>query len=393
MDYSNILSKKSQNLKPSGIRKYFDLLGGMRDVVNLTVGQPDFATPWHIRDEAIQTIKDGKTYYTSNSGLIELRREICRYLERRFSIGYDPADECVVTIGGSEAIDLTFRALVNEGDEVVVVNPSFVCYEPLAVMAGAKVVEVETYQEDEFKLTASALRRVITPKTKLLVLPFPNNPTGAIMDKTDLEAIADVIRGTNIMVLSDEIYAELTYGVKHTSFASLDGMRERTITVSGFSKAYAMTGWRIGYVCAPREIIVEILKLHQFGIMCASSPSQYAAIKALRDGDGDIEYMAEQYNERRRLILGGLRSIGMECFEPRGAFYAFPNLKKYGMTSEVFCERLLYEQKVAIVPGTAFGACGEGFARISYAYSVMHIQQGLDEMGRFAEKLSREKNS
>lgn len=359
----------------------------MQGVTNLTVGQPDFDTPWHIRDEAIQAIKGGKTYYTSNAGLIELRREIVRYLERRFKISYDPATEVVVTIGGSEAIDLAMRALINQGDEVIVVNPSFVCYEPLAVMAGATVVEVETFQEDNFKLTAENLKKVITPRTKLLVLPFPNNPTGAVMNKAELEAIAAVIRGTDIMVLSDEIYAELTYGGKHTSFASLDGMWERTITVSGFSKAYAMTGWRIGYVCAPKEITAEILKIHQFGIMCASSPTQYAAINALRDGDGDIEYMADDYNGRRRLIYNGLRKIGIDCFEPKGAFYVFPSLKKFGLSSENFCERLLYEQAVAIVPGNAFGSCGEGFARISYAYSVMHIQKGLDDMERFINKL------
>lgn len=375
-------------LKPSGIRKFFDLLDDMKDVVALTVGQPDFVTPWHIREAGIESLENGKTYYTSNSGLAELRTEICNYLDRRFGMKYEPSHEIIVTVGGSEAIDLAMRAVINPGDEVIIPIPSFVCYEPIAKLADGVPVLLTTREEDNFKLTPEALRAAITDKTKLLVLPFPNNPTGAIMDENDLEAIAEVLRGTDIMVLSDEIYAELTFsGRRHVSISTLPGMRERTIVASGFSKAYAMTGWRMGYTAAPAEISKQMVKIHQFAIMCAPTTSQFAAIEALKNGDEDIEEMAEEYNRRRRYITNGLRSIGIDCFEPQGAFYVFPNVGGYGMTSEKFCERLLYEEGVAIVPGTAFGACGEGFARISYAYSVKHITMALEKMEKFVKKL------
>lgn len=387
IDYSEILSKRATGLKPSGIRKFFDILDEMKGVISLTVGQPDFVTPWHIRDVAIRSLENGETYYTSNSGLAELRSEISKYLERKFELKYDAKDEVIVTIGGSEAIDLAVRAVVNPGDEVIIPVPSFVCYGPITEMACGKPVFVDTYEKDKFKLTPENLKKVITPKTKMLVLPFPNNPTGAIMTREELETIADIIRDTNIVVLSDEIYAEMTYGRKHVSFASLPGMRERTIVVNGFSKAYAMTGWRMGYVAAPREIVKQMHKIHQYAIMCAPTTSQYAAIEALKNGDSDIAMMTEEYNRRRRFIVDGLRNIGLSCFEPEGAFYVYPNISGFGLTSEEFCEKLLYEEKVAIVPGTAFGDCGEGFARISYAYSVKHITQALEKMEKFVKKL------
>lgn len=387
IDYSNILSKKVQTLKPSGIRKFFDLLDDMKDVVALTVGQPDFVTPWHIREAGIEALENGKTYYTSNSGLLELRTEISKYLDRRFNLQYDPKDEIIVTIGGSEAIAIAIRALVDPGDEVIVVSPCFVCYEPDVIMAGGVPVILNTEEKDKFKLTSEALEKAITDKTKLLVLPFPNNPTGGVMTREELEGIAKVIKKHNIAVLSDEIYAELTYGFRHTSIAEIDGMRERTIVVNGLSKAYAMTGWRIGYVCAPRELEKQMYKLHQFEIMCSPTTSQYAAIEAVRDGDEDIEYMKAEYNRRRKLIVGGLHDIGLECFEPEGAFYVFPKIGGFGMTSDEFCERLLYENRVAIVPGNAFGECGEGFARISYAYSVEHIKTALEKMEQFIAKI------
>lgn len=387
IDYSKILSERAVGLKPSGIRKFFDILDEMKGVISLTVGQPDFVTPWHIRDVAIRSLENGETYYTSNSGLAELRSEISKYLERKFELKYDAKDEVIVTIGGSEAIDLAVRAVVNPDDEVIIPVPSFVCYGPITEMACGKPVFVDTYEKDKFKLTPENLKKAITPKTKLLVLPFPNNPTGAIMTREELEGIADVIRDTNIVVLSDEIYAEMTYGRKHVSFASLPDMRERTIVVNGFSKAYAMTGWRMGYVAAPREIVKQMHKIHQYAIMCAPTTSQYAAIEALKNGDSDIAMMTEEYDRRRRFIVDGLRKIGLSCFEPEGAFYVYPNISGFGLTSEEFCEKLLYEEKVAIVPGTAFGDCGEGFARISYAYSVKHITQALEKMERFVKKL------
>ncbi|MDD6799535.1 MAG: aminotransferase class I/II-fold pyridoxal phosphate-dependent enzyme [Firmicutes bacterium] len=388
MDYSKLLSDRACSLKPSGIRKFFDLLDDMKDVVSLTVGQPDFVTPWHIREAGIESLEKGKTYYTSNCGLTELRVEISKYLSRRFKLTYDPKHEIIVTVGGSEAIDLALRAMLNPGDEVIIPVPSFVCYGPLTTLAGGVPVMLETEEKDNFKLTPEKLRAAITDRTKVLVMPFPNNPTGAVMTRGDLEAIAEVLRGTNIAVISDEIYAELTYtGEPHVSIATLPGMRERTVVVNGFSKAYAMTGWRMGYTCAPAEITAQMFKIHQFGIMCAPTTSQYAAIEALRNGDSDIEYMAAEYDRRRRYIVSGLRDIGISCFEPHGAFYVFPNVGRFGLSSEEFCERLLYEEGVAIVPGTAFGECGEGFARISYAYSVKHISIALEKIERFVKKL------
>ena len=390
MDYSKILSAKSQSLKPSGIRKFFDMLGGMDDVVALTVGQPDFVTPWHIREAGIESLEMGKTYYTSNSGLLEMRAEISNYLKRRFDLSYDPEHEIVVTVGGSEAIDMTMRALIDPGDEVIIPTPCFVCYEPLCRMADGVPISVVTEEKDNFKLTPEKLKAAITPKTKLLIMPFPNNPTGAVMTYDDLEKIAEVLRDTDIMVLSDEIYAEMTYGgKKHVSIASLPGMRERTVVVNGFSKAYAMTGWRMGYTAAPAPVTEQILKLHQFGIMCAPTTSQFAAIEALKNGDDDIMKMTGEYNYRRRFLVNGLRKIGIPCFEPEGAFYVFPNIGVFGMSSDEFCERLLYEARVAIVPGTAFGECGEGFARISYAYSLKHIAEALERIGNFVNTLKK----
>ncbi len=387
IDYNRILSQRAQGLKPSGIRKFFDILDEIKGVISLTVGQPDFVTPWHIREAAIHSLEDGETYYTSNNGMLELREEICKYLNRRFSLSYDPKNEVIVTIGGSEAIDLAVRAVLNPGDEVIIPVPSFVCYGPITEMASGKPVFVNTYEKDKFKLTPEILKKAITPKTKLLVLPFPNNPTGAVMTEEELEGIAEVIRETDIAVLSDEIYAEMTYGRKHVSIASLPGMRERTIVVNGFSKAYAMTGWRLGYTAAPHEIVAQMRKIHQYAIMCAPTTSQYAAIEALKNGDQDIESMTAEYDRRRRLIVDGLRKLGLECFEPEGAFYVYPNIGKFGLSSEQFCERLLNEEKVAIVPGTAFGECGEGFARISYAYSVRHINIALGKIESFVNRI------
>ena len=387
MNYEQLLSRTVSELKPSGIRKFFDLVGEMTDVTALTVGQPDFVTPWHIREAGIESLERGKTYYTSNAGNLSLREEISKYLNRRFSLQYNPTDEVVVTVGGSEAIDIAIRAIVEPGDEVIIPMPSFVCYEPIVRMAGGVPVIINTTFENKFKLTAAELQAAITDKTKLLVLPYPNNPTGAIMDADDLEAIARVLRGTNIAVLSDEIYAELTFGKKHVSIATLEGMWERTIIVSGFSKAYAMTGWRLGYLCAPAPLAKQMLKIHQYAIMCAPTTAQFAAEEALRNGDSDIEYMAEEYDRRRRYIYAGLAELGIECFEPEGAFYIYPYIGKFGLSSEEFCQRLLLEHKCAIVPGTAFGDCGEGFARISYAYSVGHITAALEKIGAFVETL------
>ncbi len=387
MDYEKIIPEKISSLKPSGIRKFFDIVSTMKDTVSLTIGEPDFVTPWHIRAAGIESLEKGKTYYTSNSGLSSLREAIAGYLERRFSLSYDPGTEIVVTVGGSEAIDVTMRALVAPGDEVIIPEPAFVCYEPICRLCGGTPVIINTKEEDRFKLTADALRAAITPKTKLLVLPYPNNPTGAIMEKADLEAIAEVLSGTDIMVLSDEIYAELTYGQDHVSAASVDGMRDRTVLASGFSKAFAMTGWRLGYIAAPREIAKQLLKIHQYALMCAPTASQFAAIEAMKAGDGDVEMMRAEYNRRRRFIVGGLQTMGIDCFMPQGTFYVFPNISKFGMGSDEFCERLLKENKVAIVPGTAFGESGEGFARISYAYSVEHIAIALDRIDSFIKKL------
>ncbi|MBO5378870.1 MAG: aminotransferase class I/II-fold pyridoxal phosphate-dependent enzyme [Clostridia bacterium] len=389
IDYGKMLSKTVCEIKPSGIRKFFDILSEMDDVISLTVGQPDFITPWHIRESAIESLEKGKTYYTSNAGMTDLRTEITNYLKRRFNLEYSPKDEVVVTVGGSEAIDIAMRTILEPGDEVILPIPSFVCYEPIAEMIGAKVVHIETKLENKFKITPEELRAAITPKTKMLILPFPNNPTGAILTREELEALAEILRGTNICVLSDEIYAELTYGKRHVSIAELDGMRERTVIASGFSKAYAMTGWRLGYICAPRELAIQMLKVHQFAIMCAPTMSQFAAIEALKNGDDDVEMMRAEYNRRRVFILEGLRKIGIECFEPEGAFYIYPNIAPFGLSSEEFCERLLYEQKCAIVPGTAFGENGDGFARISYAYSVKHLAEALTKIEAFVKSLKK----
>lgn len=388
-DYSERLSKRARAIEPSGIRRFFDLLDDMEDVVSLTVGQPDFITPWHIRTAAIESLEAGKTYYTSNRGLTLLREEICKYLARRFSLSYDPASELLVTVGGSEAIDLVIRGVVDPGDEVIIPAPCFVCYEPLVTLSGGVPVIIETKEEDLFRLTPEALKAALTPKTKLLILPFPNNPTGAVMPREDLEKIAEVLRGTNVLVLSDEIYAELTYGARHVSIASLPGMRERTLLVSGFSKAYAMTGWRLGYLAAPADMVKEIFKIHQYGIMCAPTTAQFGAIEAMQNGDGDIAEMVAEYDRRRKYLVKRLRELGLSCFEPQGAFYVFPNISEFGMTSEEFCEKLLYDYRVAIVPGTAFGKSGEGFARISYAYSVSHLDKALDRMTQMLRDLRK----
>ena len=385
MNYSALTSSTLKDIKPSGIRKFFDMLSDMKDVTALTVGQPDFVTPWHIREAAIESLEEGRTYYTANAGMNELRCELSSYLHRRFSLNYKP-EEIFVTVGGSEAIDIAIRSVINPGDEVIIPTPSFVCYEPIARMAGAKAVILETRAEEEFKITPESLKALITPRTKLLVLPYPNNPTGAIMTREELCAIADVLRGTDVLVLSDEIYAELTFGAPHTSFASVPDMWERTVIVSGFSKAYAMTGWRLGYIAAPRELLSEMLKLHQYAIMCAPTASQFAAIEALKNGDADIENMKAEYNRRRVFIYEGLKSIGLDVFEPKGAFYIFPRVGDLGLSSEEFCERLLYEERCAIVPGTAFGSSGEGYARISYAYSVKHIAEALEKIEKFVKK-------
>ena len=387
IDYDRILPRSVVEMPSSGIRKFFDILDSMTDVTALTVGQPDFVTPWKIREAGIESLETGKTYYTSNAGTLELRQEISRYMARRFDLTYDPGSEVVVTVGGSEAIDVAMRTLLQPGDEVIIPTPCFVCYEPLCKLTGAIPVIVETRNEDRFKLTPELLESAITEKTKMLVLAYPNNPTGAIMDAEDLEKIAKILRETQIIIQSDEIYAELTYGRRHVSIASLPEMWERTVVVSGFSKAYAMTGWRLGYICAPAPLAKQMLKLHQYAIMCAPTTAQLAAITALRDCDEDVAMMTAEYDRRRRLIYNGLRDIGVESFEPEGAFYIYPNIGKFGLSSEEFCEKLLYEHKCAIVPGIAFGAAGEGFARISYAYSVKHINQALERMEAFIKTL------
>lgn len=379
------MSHRAREIQPSGIRKFFDLLGDMKDVVSLTVGQPDFVTPWHIRAAAIESLEAGKTYYTSNAGLPRLREEIARYLSRRFALSYDPETELLVTVGGSEAIDLAVRGVIDPSDEVIIPTPSFVCYAPLVTLAGGIPVEVATREADAFKLTPEALRSALTPKTKLVILPFPNNPTGAILTREDLEGLAAVLRETDALILSDEIYAELTYGARHVSIASLPGMRERTLLVSGFSKAYAMTGWRLGYLAAPRAMIREIFKIHQYGIMCAPTTAQFGAVEAMQNGDEDVEEMVAEYDRRRKYLVHKLRDLGIPCFEPKGAFYVFPNIAGFGMTSEEFCEKLLYDYGVAVVPGTAFGKCGEGFVRVSYAYSVRHIDRALERIAKMIE--------
>ena len=389
IDYGKILNPTVVNdIKPSGIRRFFDIAASMDDVISLGVGEPDFPTPWHIRRAGIKSLENSKTRYTSNAGLIELREEISRYVSGRYGIAYNPQNEVLVTVGGSEGIDGAIRALVAPGDEVIIPQPSFVCYEPIVRLSGGVPVIVELKAENEFRLTANELRDAITDKTKLVIFPFPSNPTGAIMEKEDLVEIADVLRDTNICVLSDEIYSELTYGgLRHVSIASIDGMRERVVLVNGFSKAYSMTGWRMGYVCAPAPIIAQMTKIHQFAIMSAPTTSQYAAVEALRNGDGDIEHMVAEYDMRRRLMVHGFNKLGMDCFEPKGAFYCFPSIQKTGMTSEEFCEKLLVSKKVAVVPGSAFGRCGEGFIRASYCYSTDHIKEALSRIEEFLREL------
>ncbi len=389
IDYSKILNPTVTNdIKPSGIRKFFDIAATMEDVISLGVGEPDFPTPWHVRRAGIRSLEESKTRYTSNSGLIELREEICKFLKRRYSLEYSGKDEVLITVGGSEGIDAAVRALVGRGDEVIIPQPSFVCYDPIVRLAGGTPITLPLKAENEFRLTADELRNAITDKTKLLIFPFPCNPTGAIMEMAELEAIADVLRGTDICILSDEIYSELTYGgIKHTSIASLEGMRERTVVINGFSKTYSMTGWRMGYACAPAPIIAQMTKIHQFAIMSAPTMSQYAAFEAVKNGDSDIADMLAEYDMRRRLMVGGFNKLGMTCFEPKGAFYAFPSIKLSGMDSETFCEALLREKKVALVPGNAFGESGEGFVRASYCYSTEHIKEALSRIGDFLKEI------
>ncbi len=386
----NFLSDKVTALKPSGIRKFFDIVNEMKDAISLGVGEPDFDTPWHIRDEGIYALERGRTFYTSNAGLKDLREEIANYLKRTQGIHYNPDNEILVTVGGSEAIDIGLRAIINPGDEVIIPQPSYVSYEPCAILAGAKPVIIELKAENEFRLKPDELLNAITDKTKILILPYPNNPTGAIMEKEDLEAVARIIKEKDILVMSDEIYAALTYKGKHVSIASLDGMKERTILINGFSKAYAMTGWRLGFACAPKEITAQMTKIHQYAIMCAPTTSQYAAVSALRNGDNDVEMMRQSYNQRRRFLLNAFKEMGLECFEPYGAFYVFPCIKEFNMTSEEFATKLLMEEKVAVVPGTAFGECGEGFVRISYAYSLENLKEALSRIENFIKKLRKE---
>ena len=381
------ISKTVVSLKKSGIRKFFDIVSEMKDVISLGVGEPDFDTPWHIREEGIYALEKGKTFYTSNAGLKELRVEIDNYLKRTQNISYNPDTEIIVTVGGSEAIDIGLRAMVNAGDEVIIPQPSYVSYEPCAILAGAKPVIIDLKAENEFRLSAEELKNAITDKTKILILPFPNNPTGAIMERKDLEEIAKVCIENDIYVISDEIYGELSYKKKHVSIASIAGMKERTILINGFSKSYAMTGWRLGYACGPKEIIEQMVKIHQYAIMCAPTTSQYSAVEALKKGDDDVKLMRESYNQRRRFLMNAFKEMGLECFEPYGAFYVFPSIKEFGMTSEEFAMKFLEEEHVAVVPGTAFGDSGEGFLRISYAYSIENLKRAMERLKRFVEKL------
>lgn len=389
MDYDRILSDKCKEIKPSGIRKFFDIANSMEGVISLGVGEPDFATPWTIRSKAITTLQQGKTVYTANAGLLELRCAISKYLERKYDLKYDPKDEIIVTVGGSEAIDLCIRAVVDPSDEVLVVEPSFVCYKPIVDLMHGVPVVIETKPEDNFKLTAEALRAKITDKTKLLILPFPNNPTGAVMTRPELEAVADVLRGTNILVLTDEIYSELSYHGKHVSIAEIDGMQERTIYVNGFSKAFAMTGWRLGYLAGPKPLVSQMLKIHQYAIMCSPTVSQYAAVDALEKCDDDVQAMVKEYDMRRRYIVNAFNELGLTCFEPGGAFYVFPCIKSTGLTSQQFCEDLLYKHKVAVVPGDAFGDCGEGYIRVSYAYSLQHLKTAVESIKEYLDDLKK----
>ncbi len=394
MDYSSLMSRKVQQVKPSGIRKFFDIAEQMDGVISLGVGDPDFKTPWAIRQKGIETLERGMTRYSANAGLMALREEIARYMERKYQLHYEAKDEVVVTVGGSEAIDLCIRVFVEPGDEVLIVEPSFVAYSPIVTVSGGVPVPIPTKAENAFRLTADELREKITPKTKLLVLPFPNNPTGGVMRREHLEEIAEVLRDTNIIVLSDEIYAELTYGDQpHVSAAAIDGMRERTVVINGFSKSFSMTGWRLGYACGPREIIKQMIKLHQFAIMCAPTTSQYAAIEALKSCDDSVREMREDYDARRRLVIDGFTSIGLPCFEPEGAFYIFPSIQSTGLTSDEFCEKLLYSKKVAVVPGNAFGESGEGFIRVSYSYSKKHLLEAIERIGEFLKELAKEREA
>ena len=383
----NAISKKIEGIQPSGIRKFFDVVSEMPDAISLGVGEPDFDTPYSVREEGIYALEKGRTFYTSNAGLKELRQEISRYLKRKYSLDYDADDEIMVTVGGSEAIDVALRCMVDPGDEVLIPTPCYVSYLPCAIMADAVPKVIELKAENQFKLTRQELIDSITDKTKILILAFPNNPTGAIMTKEELEELVPVIIEHDLFVISDEIYSELTYDNKHCSIASLPGMKERTVTINGFSKAFAMTGWRLGYACAPKEIMKQMIKLHQFAIMCAPTNSQFAAVEALRNCDDDVDRMVEAYNQRRRFLLNSFKEMGIDCFEPFGAFYVFPSIAKFGMTSEEFANRLLREQKLAVVPGTAFGECGEGFVRISYAYSIENLKQGMDRIRKFIESL------
>ena len=388
MDYDKYINKTIQSVKPSGIRKFFDIANEMEDVISLSVGEPDFQTPWHIREQGIKSLEKGKTWYTPNRGFAQLCQEISNYYERRCGIKYDPSTQILVTVGGSEAIDLTFRSLIDKGDEVIIPMPSFVCYEPLTIMAGGTPVVINTRNEDNFRLKAEDLEKAITPKSKLLVLPFPNNPTGAIMEREDLEAVAKVVIEHDLIVLSDEIYSELTYGGKnHVSIAQIDGMYERTVIINGFSKSYAMTGWRLGYALGPKEIIDQMTKLHQYGIMSAPTTAQYAAIEALKYGDDDVRKMRDEYDMRRRLVVDSFNDMGLTCFEPLGAFYVFPCIKSTGLTSEEFCTRLIVDKHIAVVPGTAFGESGEGFVRVSYSYSLKHLKIALERIREFLKEL------
>ena len=386
----NPLSNTIVNIPPSGIRKFFDIVSEMDGAISLGVGEPDFDTPWHVRDAGIRSLEMGKTFYTSNAGLKELKQEICNYLKRRMQVEYDYNKEVMVTIGGSEAIDAALRAMLDPGDEVLIPQPSYVSYVPCTILAGGVPVVIELEEKDQFRLTREKLLEKITDRTKILVLPFPNNPTGAIMEREDLEAVAQIVEEKDLFVISDEIYAELTYRKKHVTIASLPGMRERTVLINGFSKAYAMTGWRIGYACAPAPILKQMLKIHQYAIMCAPPTSQYAAVEAVKNGDSDIEEMKRSYDERRRYLLKEFRSLGMDCFEPYGAFYMFPCIKRFHMTSEEFATRLLREEKIAIVPGTAFGDCGEGYLRVSYAYSLEDLKRAIRRIRRFVNRLDEE---
>ncbi len=387
MDYKSRMNREILQVKPSGIRKFFDIASEMNNVISLSIGEPDFTTPFHVRAEGIRTLEQGKTFYSPNRGFTALREEIVNWMERKYHVAYHPESEVLVTVGGSEAIDLAIRCLVNPGDEVLIPQPSFVCYVPLTQMAEGIPVIIETKAEDQFRLTAKALREKITQKTKLLVLPFPNNPTGAVMRRKDLEEIAEVVREHDLLVLSDEIYSELTYGdTPHVCFSEIEGMWERTVVINGFSKTFAMTGWRLGFAVGPHEIIDAMTKLHQYGIMSAPTMAQYAATEALKNGDDDIVYMREQYDMRRRLIVGALNDMGLTCFEPEGAFYVFPSIQNTGLTSEEFCEKLIFESRVAVVPGNAFGDCGEGFVRVSYSYSLKHINEALDRIHDFLNR-------